>query len=149
MLSAAKYYKKNELESGIDSSSPVELIVLVYEKVIENLNLGQYEMRQGFHGIEPFTKASNLINYGLLAPLNFDKGKEIAENLKNVYEWSLREIISARLSHSPEKVQKIIDVLTPLYEAWLAIGPARDIRVLSDNFEVGRDIHKNHELMKN
>jgi flagellin-specific chaperone FliS len=43
----------------------------------------------------------------------------------------LREIIAARASKSPEKVQAVIDVLTPLYEAWLELVPKEIIGQLS------------------
>jgi len=43
----------------------------------------------------------------------------------------LREIISARASKSAEKIQGVIDVLTPLYEAWLELSPKEMINHLS------------------
>jgi flagellar protein FliS len=55
--------------------------------------------------------------------LDYNTGGEVAQSLGAVYEWSLRELISARSAKSPERIQEIIDVLTPLYEAWLALAP--------------------------
>ena len=57
----------------------------------------------------------------MLATLDFNKGGEIANNLKLIYEWALRAINEARIKKSPEKIQEVIDVLTPLYEAWQEI----------------------------
>ena len=131
MSIASKAYKNNSVESGVASASPIELIILVYERVLENLKLGKNEIELGFYGINYFDNASNLINLGLLAPLDYEKGKEIALNLKNIYGWCLKEIISARLEKSPEKIQKVIDVLVPLYEGWLAIGPEKPLKSLS------------------
>jgi flagellar protein FliS len=131
MSIASKAYKNNSVESGVTSSSPVELIILVYERILENLKLGKNELELGLYGVEYFDNTSNLINLGLLAPLDFEKGKDIAHNLKNIYVWCLQEIISARLAKSPEKIQKVIDVLTPLYEGWLAIGPKRPLKNLT------------------
>ena len=45
-------------------------------------------------------------------------------------EWSLREIINARVTKSPEKIQEVLDVLTPLYEAWISLAPKEPIPVL-------------------
>ena len=50
------------------------------------------------------------------------KGGEIASNLKSIYEWSLRSINEARINKSEEKIQEVIDVLIPLYEAWKEIA---------------------------
>ena len=45
-------------------------------------------------------------------------------------DWSLGEILNARLTKSPEKVQEVLDVLTPLYEAWMALSPREPVPVL-------------------
>ena len=47
----------------------------------------------------------------------------MAQSLGAIYEWALREIINARSTKSPEKIQEVLDVLTPLYEAWTALSP--------------------------
>ena len=58
-----------------------------------------------------------------MACLDYENGGDVAQSLGAVYEWSLREILNARLAKSPEKVQDVLDVLAPLYEAWLALAP--------------------------
>jgi flagellar protein FliS len=85
--------------------------------------MGKRALEAGDYGIESFTKAHDLIQQGLLACLDYNTGGEVAQSLGAVYEWSLRELISARSAKSPERIQEIIDVLTPLYEAWLALAP--------------------------
>ena len=120
---AAKLYANKDAETGVDALNSGQLIVLIYERVFDNLKLGKHALENGQHGVEVFTKAHDLIQQGLLACLDFKAGAEVAQNLGAIYEWSLREIINARVSHSPEKVQEILDVLTPLYEAWISLAP--------------------------
>jgi len=120
---AAKLYANNDAETGVNSLSSGQLIVLIYERVFDNLKLGKHALENGQHGVEAFTKAHDLIQQGLLACLDFKTGAEVAQNLGAIYEWSLREIINARGAHSPETVQEILDVLTPLYEAWISLAP--------------------------
>jgi flagellar protein FliS len=67
---------------------------------------------------------------GLLACLDYENGGDVAQSLGAVYEWALREILNARLTKSPEKVQEVLDVLAPLYEAWLALAPKESISSL-------------------
>jgi len=131
MSIASKAYKKNSIESSVSVSSPIELVILVYERILEHLRLGKKECELGLYGVEYFDSACNLINLGLLAPLDYKEGKEIAYDLKNIYTWCLKEIMSARLEKSSEKIQRVIDVLTPLYEGWLAIAPQKQLRVLT------------------
>ena len=94
------------------------------------LKIGKNELAAGRYGIEPFTKAAELIQQGLLACLDYKDGGEVAQNLGAIYEWALREIISARVSKSPQKIQEVLDVLTPLYEAWLALAPKEPVQAL-------------------
>ncbi len=127
---AVKIYAETNTHTGVASANSSELIVLVYERLFDHLKIGKKEFENGYYGIESFTKAHDLIQQGLLACLNYEGGGDVAQNLGAIYEWALRELINARVNRSPEKVQEIIDVLTPLYEAWLALAPKEPIQTL-------------------
>ena len=78
---AAKAYANNEVDSRIISSDSRQLVVLVFERVLDNLKIGKGALENGEYGIESFTKAHDLIQQGLLACLDYSAGKEIAMNL--------------------------------------------------------------------
>jgi hypothetical protein len=42
----------------------------------------------------------------------------------------LTSILQARLKKSPDLIQKVIDVLTPLYEGWLGVIPKKSTQPL-------------------
>ena len=128
---AAKAYANTQVHTGVASSSPGALIILVYERVFDHLKTGMIALEKGDYAIEAFTKAHDLIQQGLLACLDFEEGGEISQSLAAVYEWTLREIIAARVSKSAEKIQNVINVLHPLYEAWLELTPKEMINHLS------------------
>ena len=123
MRFVGKIYSDNEAETAVSGSNSKQLILLVYEKIFDQLRMGQLELSQGRFGIDFFSKASDLINLGLLASLDLKKGGEIAKNLKEIYEWALKRIIDARIKKSPEMIQDVIDVMQPLYEAWDEMKP--------------------------
>ena len=127
---AAKMYADNNTHTSVTSADSGQLIVLVYERVFDHLKLARNALEVGDYGIEPFTKAHDLIQQGLLACLDYKNGSDVAQSLGAVYEWSLREILNARLTKSPEKIQDVLDVLAPLYEAWLALAPKESIPAL-------------------
>jgi flagellar protein FliS len=128
---SARAYAATEAFTGVNASDPGQLIVLVYQRVFDHLNKGKKALEDGEYGIESFTKAHDLIQQGLLACLDYETGGEVAQSLGAVYEWSLRELIAARSAKSPERIQEIINVLTPLYEAWSALAPKEFIPTLS------------------
>lgn len=127
---AARAYATNQTHTGVDAADPGQLIVLVYERIFDHLKLAKKALEDGGYGIEPFTKAHDLIQQGLLACLDYQGGGEVALSLGAIYEWSLREVLNARLTKSPEKVQEILDVLGPLYEAWLELAPKEQMVAL-------------------
>ena len=124
---AAKAYATNQTHTGVNSSDPGQLVVLVYERVFDHLKLAKNALEVGDYGVEPFTKAHDLIQQGLLACLDYKTGGDVAQSLSAIYEWSLREILNARLTKSPAKVQEVLDVLAPLYDAWLALAPKDEV----------------------
>lgn len=128
---SARAYSDLAAQTGVSSAAPGDLIVLIYERIFDHLNVGKLALEAGDYGVEAFTKAHDLIQQGLLASLNYEAGGEVAMNLGAIYEWSLREIINARVSKSPQKVAEVIETLRPLYEAWISLAPKEVLRDLS------------------
>ena len=127
---SALAYAANSVETGVGAADSSQLIVLVYERLFDHLKIGKKELEAGRYGIESFTKAHDLIQQGLIACLDYKDGGDIAHSLSAIYDWSLREILSARINRSPERIQEVLDVLTPLYEAWLALAPKEPVQAL-------------------
>ena len=86
MSKVANAYKNTEIATSVSSANTQELILLVYDRILENLRLGKKELENNRSGIEEFTTVNELINLGLLASLNDLKGGEIAKN-----QWYLGE----------------------------------------------------------
>ena len=124
---AAKMYAENNTHTSVVSADSGQLVVLVYERVFDHLKLARNALEVGDYGVEPFTKAHDLIQQGLLACLDYENGGDVAQSLGAVYVWALREILNARLTKSPEKIQDVLDVLAPLYEAWLVLAPKESV----------------------
>ena len=122
MSKVAKAYSEIGLETSVKSSNPRELIVLVFERINDHLTLGKEDLIQGKPAIEAFTKAVDLINLGLLATIDKDKGGDIAKNLEFIYLWVINKIIEARLNKAPEKIDEAMEVLRPIHDGWSALS---------------------------
>ena len=137
---AAKMYAENNTHTSVTSADSGQIIVLVYERIFDHLKVGKLALENGQYAIESFTKAHDLIQQGLLACLDYEAGVDVAQNLGAIYEWSLREVIAARTDRSPQRIQGVMDVLQPLYEAWIALSPKEQIMSLSSNgFSLGNE----------
>lgn len=114
-------YRNLAAQTAVAEASPIELIVLVYKRLIDNLRLAQKAMEENREDAEYISKSMDLIQKGLLAALDQEKGGEIAKNLASLYDWSIREILKARLKRSPEILTGVIEVIRNLEAAWVEI----------------------------
>lgn len=115
---SAMAYAHNDVDTAVASFGSLQLIVLIYDRVIDHLRVAMFSVENGGDGAEAFNKAYDLIHRGLLACLDYEQGTEIAENLHGIYEWSLREILSARLEKNLARVEQVINILDDLRGAW-------------------------------
>jgi len=119
-------YAATQRETSVSSAKPVELVAMVYQRLLDHLHTGKIQMLEGSDSSESFSKAIDLITTGLESCLDKEKGGEIAQNLAFIYNWAGKEIIRARLRHDPEMIQGVINAFVPLAEAWLEHAGQKD-----------------------
>ena len=122
MSRAIKAYSDTSISTSISMSTSTDLIILVFEKIFDYLKIGKAALENNQLAIEEFTKINDLINLGLVASLNREKGGEIAKNLEFIYLWTMNKITEARLTKSHEKLDDVIQVLMPIYESWQSLS---------------------------
>jgi flagellar protein FliS len=119
-------YADTQRETSVSSAKPVELVAMVYQRLLDHLHTGKVQMAEGADSAESLTKAIDLITTGLESCLDKEKGGEIAQNLAFIYDWAGKEIIRARLRRDPEMLQGVINAFVPLAEAWLEHAGQKD-----------------------
>ena len=122
---AANAYKQVSNETSVSEASPLELIILVYKRLIENLREAQRAIELGADATPAAEKALDLIEKGLVAALDTKNGGDIAVNLAALYDWSMREILQARLKKNAELLTGVIEVFKSLESAWVEISAMR------------------------
>ena len=126
-MRAHRTYAANQRETSVSSAKPVELVAMVYQRLLDHLQTGKAQMAEGEDSSESFTKAIDLITTGLESCLDKEKGGEIAQNLAFIYDWAGKEIIRARLRRDPEMIQGVINAFVPLAEAWMEHAGQKDV----------------------
>ena len=96
-----------------------ELLIKVFEEIFSLLNIAIYaiEEKDTKTKAESLSKVSNAIAV-LQASLDMEKGGDIAQNLYRIYEFCLEELLKANVSDDKEKINQVIEVLTPIYEGF-------------------------------
>lgn len=67
-------------------------------------------------------KAARILEEGLKAGLNMEQGGELADNLRNLYDFCIIELTSANLHNNEQKLIEVLNVIEPLASAWKEIG---------------------------
>jgi flagellar protein FliS len=103
----------------INTLSQRDLIVRLYQGAERFLNQAQlaisnkhYEMAH--HNCQ---RAKDIFSE-LLATLNFDRGGEVANQLKELYLFFLVQIIEANLYKDAARISRLLPIIAGLREAW-------------------------------
>ncbi len=113
------FYKKN----SINTASPVKIVILLYEAAIKNLDSAEVNIGD-FKTYDLTTRYINKsidIVTELRVSLNFEKGKEIAENLDSLYDFILEKIKEANLKKDKKPLHEARKILVKLLDSWLAL----------------------------
>jgi flagellar protein FliS len=118
-------YKAIAVQTAVSEAEPLDLILMVYRRLLDNLRLAQKAMEEGKDSAEPLGRSLDLIQKGLMAALDRDRGGDIALNLAALYDWAIREVLQARLKSNPMMLSGVIQVFKDLQLAWEEIRAMR------------------------
>ncbi|MFC6465695.1 flagellar export chaperone FliS [Marinilactibacillus sp. GCM10026970] len=116
---ASNVYKTNQIQTA----SPKQLVVLLYEGAIKNIRLAELalENKDNEKINRHLIKAQDIVAE-LLNSLNHQGGENhIASELETLYEYLLNELLQANLKKDSEKMSGARSILSELLEAWASI----------------------------
>lgn len=109
------------------TTSQKELIVMAYDGIIRFLRQGrehalnkEYEQKH-----INLTKARAIIEE-LTSTLNMEKGGQIAQNLWNLYIYSMEKITSANMTNNVQHIDDILPAIEELREGWAKMEIPKD-----------------------
>lgn len=120
----SKYALNAYTQTMIETTNPLEHVILLYDGAIESLNRAIVAIR----GKEVQSKIKNLnkamvIVEGLLNSLNPDMCGEgsLALNLQELYLYMMRELTLANTRNDEKRIDHITGILKELREAWVQV----------------------------
>ena len=121
MLSRARasYQTVNNV-GAVTGREPIELVILVYDRIADKLLLVEAAMaanRRAELG-ELVQQVVDLIEQGLVAALDHERGGDISVNLGRVYDYCLRRLLHANLWRDAAAVREVAGLLAELREGW-------------------------------
>jgi len=117
---AASGYQRIRSESLTQQSTPQELILLVYQSLIDRLIKCQGYLRlpETAEFEREILKSMQLIQYGLRDSLSFDLGGDIAISLDHTYATWMMALEFLNTSRSEERLESLIVGVREVHEAW-------------------------------
>jgi flagellar protein FliS len=117
---AASGYLRIRNESLTQQSTPQELILLVYESLMDRLVKCQGYLAQAEDAEfdREVLKSMQLIQYGLRDSLSFDLGGQVAVNLDHTYATWMMALEFLNTSRSTERLGGLISSVRDVQEAW-------------------------------
>lgn len=117
-------YQKNKYETA----SPHRLILMLYEGAIRYMANAKKQIEvSDIEGTNTSIIKSQDIIYELIACLNFDEGKEIAENLSSLYYYVIDLTVKANIEKDVSHLDEAISIIKEIKESWEQIG--KEVRV--------------------
>ena len=117
---AASGYMRIRNESLTQKSTPQELILLVYESLMDRLVKCQGYLAQAEDADfdREILKSMQLIQYGLRDSLSFDLGGQVAVNLDHTYATWMMALEFLNTSRSMERLANLISSVRDVQDAW-------------------------------
>lgn len=120
----ASAYARVGVESGALSASPHQLIVMLFDGALAAIRKARIHLEQGHLADKglAISKALDIVNQGLLAALDRERGGEVAERLASLYDYIGRQLVAANLHHDAHRLDEAEQLLEELAGAWREIG---------------------------
>jgi flagellar protein FliS len=121
----ASAYANVKVESDVMAASPYQLICLLFDGAHLALRSALAHMQAGnvARKGEAISKALDIVNNGLRASLDLDRGGEMGPKLAQIYDYVGRRLLYANLNNDQEALLEAGRLLEDIGSAWRQIDP--------------------------
>ena len=126
------------LENMVRTASPAKLIEMLYQRAVGLLKEAEklIEDKEYMKANENLKKAQDIVTE-LNLSLDMEKGGQIAQNLRALYNYMFRRLIDANVKKDIEAVKEVREMLEELLDTWREV-----MKKAGNTLEINRDIHK-------
>ena len=113
---AASACQRINVETSMHTIDQHQLVSLLYDGVLGSVALARGAMERGdiLTKCNAIGKAIRIIEEGLSTALDREEGGELAQNLSDLYDYSLRRLITANARNNPEILLEVQQIFEPL-----------------------------------
>jgi len=124
-MQCSQVYNQVSLEMRLAGATPHQLIAMLFEAAHNALLRAKIYFEKGIVAKrgEMIGKAINIIDNGLRASLDHEKGKEIAADLDRLYEYVSRLLLQANTHSDVTKLLEADKLISEIAAVWDEILP--------------------------
>lgn len=109
------------LEMKVKTASPIQLVVMLYDKAIVCLNtaIDLIDKKSIKFDIvnNNIIRAQDIVSE-LMLSLDFEQGGEIAQNLFAIYDYCMKQMIDGNIKKDSKMLKDVVKILSELRSAW-------------------------------
>lgn len=129
-LRAASAYKTVGAQSSVDGADAHQLIVLVFDGLLQAVNAARGALTRGEVAVkgEQIQRAVRLLEEGLKGGLDMARGGELASQLRALYDYCIERLTQANLRNDGEALAEVVRLVTPVADGWKEMGRLRSVQ---------------------
>ena len=122
---AANAYRRVGIETTVDGASPHRLISLLFDSLTQAIAGAQGALARGDQPTKgaQIGRAVRLLEEGLKAGLDDDRGGELAGRLRALYDYCIARLTLANLRSDSAALAEVAALIAPVAQGWNEIGP--------------------------
>ena len=120
---AASAYKQVSTESRVDTATPHGLIQILFDELLVTLASARGAMARGDVATKgrSIGRAIRILEEGLKAGLDTERGGALAENLRSLYDYCGVRLTIANARNDDAALQEVIGLIEPIAQGWKQI----------------------------
>lgn len=116
-------YRQIGVSTSVEGANPHKLVSLLFDALQSEILAARGAISRGDIAEKgrAICHAVRILQEGLIAPLDMERGGAIAANLRDVYEYAVMRLTVANLRNDDEALIETYKLISPIQQAWSQI----------------------------
>lgn len=116
-------YKNVAVETSVTTADPHQLVNLLFDALVQSMGMAKSAIQSGdiAKKAQAINKSVRILEEGLKAGLDMQRGGEVAKSLRALYDYSIFRLTEANLKNDSTMVQEVISAVAPVADSWKQI----------------------------
>ena len=115
-------YRKVQSQSAVNDASPHMLIAMLFRGALDNIAVAVGAVERGEAALkgEKIGRAIDIVD-NLRSSLDMSVGGEVAQNLKDLYDYMEGRLLTANMEDSTQALEEVANLLAEISQGWNAM----------------------------